>query len=173
MRTIEIKIVKFEELDDKGKKKAIEEYRNNTDYHWINDNDESLKEFAKRFNLVIKDYDYGYGYGSIRFDTKLSDDVEQLNGLRLWKYLYNNHLETIRSKDLTGYCCDYSLIQPLEDYMKKPNLRLDYVYLMRLCLDAWIKYCREDYEECQSDDYIIEQLMVNDYEYTTDGRMYL
>lgn len=87
MRTIRTKVYKFEELSNEAKAVAIENYRNNgnNDYDYIwNDAENTVKEFVKLFDISI-------GHRSwLEFNSNMTDEVDDLSGLRLQKWLYNN-----------------------------------------------------------------------------------
>lgn len=88
----------FSELDSDSQDKAIEQYRNRmyefADYAWSGDNEASLRAFEAIFPIKVKDWSYGgCGQGSnyIEFDMTCDDEVADLQGLRLSKYLWNNY----------------------------------------------------------------------------------
>ena len=66
-----------------------------------------MKDFADTFSLTIRDYSIGTcSYSYIRFDVD-NGDIEELTGIRLYKYLYN--------KLTKEYCC------PDSKYWKNKN----------------------------------------------------
>jgi hypothetical protein len=70
--------------------------------------------------------------------------------------------------DLTGYCMDYSLCKPIEEFLNKPDSS-NFKDLLESCFDAWVKACNEDVEWQQSDEYITDILVSNEYEFEEDG----
>lgn len=83
----------YNELSDEAKETAYEEWRDNKYQHgefydWY-DYKQAMKDFAYTFGLKIKDYSIGMcSYSYIDFEVE-SEDIENLKGIRLYKYLYN------------------------------------------------------------------------------------
>ncbi|MEO7047752.1 MAG: hypothetical protein ABI091_20810 [Ferruginibacter sp.] len=71
----------------------------------------------------------------------------------------------------TGYCMDNEILAPMYEFMDKPNNRTNFKELIEECFDAWIKACNNDIDYQNSDEYIIEQIEANEYEFTQDGKM--
>jgi hypothetical protein len=70
---------------------------------------------------------------------------------------------------LTGYCIDDDILQPLYDFLKKPDKTSTFEDLMKNCLDSWISACNADYEATQTLEYFIDHAQANDYEFDIDG----
>jgi hypothetical protein len=91
MRTKTINIYSFDELSEEAKEKAIEDYRSNGfDYFWGDDNENTLKEFEDIFPISVGRWEYGY-HNFINFEMTCDDEISELKGIRLLKYLYNNY----------------------------------------------------------------------------------
>ena len=73
--------------------------------------------------------------------------------------------------NLTGYCVDLDLLQPIFDFCKKPDSRT-FENLMNDCLNDWITACKNDYEATKEYDYIIEEMEANEYLFTKDGNQF-
>ena len=69
---------------------------------------------------------------------------------------------------LTGYSMDCDLLYNIYDFCKKPDNRT-FRELLEDCFSAWVKSCVADIEYQGSDEFITEQLIANDYEFTEDG----
>lgn len=74
----------------------------------------------------------------------------------------------------TGFYMDDVLLQPIHDFIKKP---LKYKHwtmedLLQDCLNSWLIACDEDYEYCQSREYAIDCIQVNEYEFYVNGSKY-
>lgn len=92
MKTIELKLYSFNELSDEAKGQAIERYRNNIhDYAWTGENKDTLEKFAEIFPIKITDWSYGGRGEGVSFYFTESDEIENMSGLRLAKYLWNNY----------------------------------------------------------------------------------
>ena len=198
MRT-ETKVVTYytiHELSEKAREKALENWNSHDDYHWYRDNANSLKWFEERFNLDIDDYHYAsFGRTYIKFKSRLDgilyDEGAVLEGQRLanWlmyhhfddlyegKWYYKNYPKKRQSKVMfqercpTGYCMDYSLLQPIRDFIKSSNKYWTYDDLMRDCLESWLDDCQSDWEYSQSMEHFIEMCDANDYEFDEHGEM--
>jgi len=94
MRTETITVYSISELSDSAKQKAHRQYLNKGfEYFWLDEYLASLKKFAEYFNLKIKNYSLG-GYDCIVEYSLMSidnqDEIENLSGLRLARYIHNN-----------------------------------------------------------------------------------
>lgn len=86
MRTIEIKLYKFSELSERAKQKAINNHLNNIDGSHIYDEiKQSVDKLCDLFNLKT-----GNQYDDLRH-SHIDDDILNLSGVRLYKYLVNNY----------------------------------------------------------------------------------
>ena len=74
--------------------------------------------------------------------------------------------------NLTGYCADEYLLQPIFDFLKQPVSTMTFEDLMRECLDEWIDKCTKDVEYQYSDEYIEDTLEANEYEFYETGEIY-
>lgn len=92
MKTIEVKIYSFDELTEDAKKVAIENYKNNNlTFDFIyNDAEKTVEAFCEAFNVKIGRHSW------LDCNTShIDDDILNLNGLRLRKYLLNNFGSTL------------------------------------------------------------------------------
>ena len=222
-RTIRTKIYKFQELPEAGKEQAIQKWRERTEeYFWQDENRESLEAFEKVFPITISTWSYNGQGSGVSFSIH-SSEIEELKGIRLATYLWNNYRDEIYSKKylkswvtaqpvkhrkvksvlcsvkagwhnpdligsyyntyysseletyncpLTGYCMDNELLDPMWKFLDKPDKHTDFDDLLRSCFDSWITACEKDIEWQNSDEYISEHLIANEYEFTADGRLY-
>jgi hypothetical protein len=194
--TITITTYSFDELSDDAKQRAIEQWRTNTtEIDWAEENKDTLNAFCGIFPIDVTDWEYGYrNIINCRMTTEY-DEIDNLTGIRLLKYLSNNYWDKIykgkyystghpnyksrRSNcqfesicPLTGYCMDESILEPIHTFMKQPNDRTTLKQLLYECLQSWIQACAKDYEWQQSDKYITDTIQANDYEFTEDGKRY-
>jgi len=92
MRTIRTKIYKFDELNDDAKQNAIRHYQNEflTFDHIYSDAENTVKAFCEAFNVKTGSHSW------LDFNTSnIDDDILELTGLRLRKYLLNNFGSTL------------------------------------------------------------------------------
>lgn len=77
---------------------------------------------------------------------------------------------------LTGCCYDMYLIDPILEYIKKPDYTLTYKMLMDKCVDSFFEEWHKEYRYwADNEDAIREELHNNQYEdrlYYADGRVY-
>ena len=92
MRIIESKVYQFDELTDGAKQKAIEKYRDsNNEFDWlVSEANNSFEKFADLFNIDWRQIDYNEPYRN-EYSLKFDEDVLNLSGLRLAKYIWNNY----------------------------------------------------------------------------------
>lgn len=118
MRTIRTKIYKFEELSKEAQEKAIENYRNNyLTFDFIySDAESTVKAFCDAF---------GVKSGSRSWldcnTSNIDDDILQLTGLRLRKYILNNFGDTLyKRKYLKSFFSETEpkIWHPLRSYKK-------------------------------------------------------
>lgn len=104
MKTIELKLYKFEELSEEAQQQVIENYLNRERcYHWESENRATLEAFCNVIGLDSRriDYEYGDGYGHVSVNTgAIDDDVLNLSGPRLLSYVWNNWRELFERKYL-------------------------------------------------------------------------
>ena len=199
MKTIEINLYSVKELDEDAKEKAFNEYCGSEQYFWGDDNKATLNEFERIFPVIIKDWRYGGGNSYINFCFTNDDDIENLSGVRLLKYLINNYYDylyepktftknkmyTTNNKKrkskiiyqkndcrLTGYCLDCDILEPIYEFLKKPNKYITFYDLMNDCLQSWLSACEKDYEYTYSEEAFIETSEANEWYYTKDGEFY-
>ena len=92
MKTIRIKIYKFEELSKEAKSNALAKFRSKgieTQYIY-DDAHSTVKAFNSIFGLKE-----GYNSWLDCYTAHLEDDILNLSGLRLRKYILNNYFDTL------------------------------------------------------------------------------
>lgn len=219
MRTIRTKIYKFEELNEDAKSNAIRHYQNNIlSFDFIySDAEKTVDAFCNAFNVKS---------GSRSWldcnTSNIDDDILNLNGLRLRKYILNNFGDTLFKRkylkhgelresrkpyhrmmkqieitsncpnkgkisvsyysnifkvaqncNLTGMCYDDDMMQPIYDFL---NLRsfdsTNFEDLLNNCFDAMCKTLKDEEDYMYTDEYIIEEINSNDYEFTENGNIF-
>ena len=70
---------------------------------------------------------------------------------------------------MTGYCGDNSLIYPLLQFVENPNNSTCLNDLIEECFSEWYQDWIKDMEWQNSDEYIIDTIECNDYEFHDDG----
>lgn len=191
MRLAEVEIYTLDELPERSQEKAYDYWVSACDYGWGGENTQSLKKFEEHMPIKIKDWEYDtYSY-NVRFELNVDDGVEELTGVRLATWLWNHYNYVLytgkwygkfypkvrRSRILleenspTGYCIDYSLWQPIRDFINKPDSR-NLKELIQDCLDNWGRDCSNDYADSMSKERFIEEASECEYMFTIDGKQY-
>lgn len=188
MRTIEVKLYKFDELSEAAQEKALNKWNEgNIDIPWMDENFDSMRKGLEFYDFELKDWSFDYynasnGYFKIH-SRHYYDEIKELSGVRLWKYLQNNY-STYRCKykgemketisggcPFTGYCVDENFLDPIRAFLKKPT-DITFMELMEQCVHECAKAIEMNYEYSQSMEYFKETCEANEYEFTEDGTMH-
>jgi len=125
-------IYSIDELSKKAKEKAYDKWLEHYDYPWGKENRDTLKAFEKLFPIKVLDWEYGLDRNFITFKV-IDDNIKNLSGIRLLKYLYNNYFALLfkskvyyhpknstkqriskifyeEDRELTGYYLDYDIL---------------------------------------------------------------
>lgn len=176
-KTVQVEIFKFNELGDEAKEKAREWWRNFPDlYGWGAENVDSLKAFAEYFGLSKLDWSVGPFCGNDYATAKVHDELAEIKGVRLFKYLHNNYpLDTLLSGNcpFTGYCFDENLLDPIRKFMSRPSLATTFQELIDDCLHEWVKAFVADWEHAYSDESVDETLVANEYWFDERGKRFI
>lgn len=192
MRTIEVKLYGIDELTDTAKNNAHSNYLNSVDYAWSEENRDTLNKFVDIFPVELRGRDNDSIY------MLCDDEIAELKGVRLLKYLVNNYWNDLfkpkfiyntkkgisgdtKSRyskcqfdnccTLTGYCMDMEILDPVYKFLKTPDKNTTFEMLMQECLNAWEMACRKDEEYQCSLEYFIETAQANEWEFTENGEM--
>lgn len=192
MRTIETKVFKFEELTEAAKAVAIEHMRQLLDYPWGHESRQSLDEFCNLFPVNASMWAIDQESYFMRSVFTGEDDLGSLSGARLYSHIVNHygHIlvksktytlngKTRKSKiqkvsidcPFTGYCIDEDLIQPLREFLKKPDGRT-FAELLDNCLQSWAKAYSNDIRHYFSDESMQDTIIANEYEFYENGEHY-
>ena len=164
MKTIEIKVYKFDELDKQTREKVIENYRyinvdNTFWYDWI-------KEDFIRLGLEIQGFDIGSG-NAVKIYI---DNLEETS-----KSILHEFGDSVAIKQTAkNYINEYEKIQANfkedEDIEREVEL-LDEQYEKEYSEDI-LSYLRSNYDWEISDEAILETIEANEYDFTTEGKIY-
>lgn len=194
MRTITINICKFSELNESAQESAIANVRATTEYFFMEEVKTSIEKFCEYFPVNVSDWNWG-PCGCYTLHSMTTDDtaIDELTGPRLVAYLVNNfgHLLTHRREYelksgkrfvsrvlseetsclLTGVCYDETLLDPVRNFINKPDRVTTFKDLMGLCIDNVTQGIRDEIEYTDSDEAIKEQIEANDYEFKECGEL--
>tara|TARA_R100000742_G_C4186970_1_gene20269 strand:+ start:56 stop:550 length:495 start_codon:yes stop_codon:yes gene_type:complete len=164
MKTIEIKVYKFEELDEQTREKVIENYRyiNVDDTFWY----DWIKDDFYRLGLEIQEFDIGRGnYAKIyidNFEDTSKNIIKEFGDSVLIKQTAKNYIDEY-NKIQANYKEDEDIERELEI--------LDEEYEKEYSEDI-LSYLRANYEWEITDEAVINTIEANDYDFTTEGKIY-
>jgi len=219
MRTIRTKIYSFDELSEAAKQNAIRHYQNDhlTFDHIYHDAKNTIDAFCEAFNVKTGSHSW------LDCNTSnIDDDILNLTGLRLRKYILNNFGSTLYKRkylkngeltaerkpfhrmmkqveitnncpnkgkfsisyysniqkeskncNLTGMCYDDNMMQPIYDFLELRTFdSTNFDDLLNSCFDAMRKTLKDEEEYMYTDEYISEEILANDFEFTQDGKQF-
>jgi hypothetical protein len=188
MKTIEIQLYKFDELKEDAQQEAIDNFINRErEYFWMEDAINSLKKGLNFYGFEMGNR-YSIDYSSANCSdadirSGYNNEEEELQGVRLWKYLKNN-FDTYYCKyskknektlggncPFTGYCVDENFLDPIREFIKEPK-DITFFELMEECTHEVLKAMENDYDYQNSEEYAREELTENDYDFTQNGEIY-
>ena len=164
MKTIEIKVYKFEELDKQTREKVIDNYRfiNVEDTFWY----DFIKDDFNRLGLEIQEFDLGRrNYAKIyidNFEDTSKNIIEEFGDSVLIKQTAKNYINEYE-KIQANFKVD-------EDIEREVEL-LDEQYEKEYSEDI-LSYLRSNYDWETSDEAIYQTIEANDYDFTTEGKIY-
>lgn len=187
---VKYRVYTIDELSEEAKEKAYNAWLEHWDYAWEIENENTLKAFEELFPIKVLDWEYGLYRNYITFEVT-DDDIKNLSGIRLLKYLYNNYFNLLfkpkvyqhpknpkkqriskifyeENRELTGYYLDYDILDPIYEFFKNPK-NISFEDLMSRCLNTWVKTCSQDYEYCLSFENFVEESHINNWLYFEDG----
>ena len=195
MKEITMKVYHFDELSTEAQEFVLDERQRTHDYSWEYENRKTLEAFEKLFDISV-DFVYGYEY-NLDFIVKTNHDYDEdeFTGVRLYKYLQNNFVEYLREpkvrtnsndtkkyyskvfsqyKDcpLTGYYIDEDILDPIHDFLRYPDSKVTFVYLMEKCISNYLKVAQDDYESYYSKEYVSDDCNDRGSLFFEDGSVY-
>ncbi len=123
---------------------------NNYSRDWIKAN-----YISKHTDGSIKNSDFQYKYDCVKY--------------RKSRISVTNNLENC---PLTGVCYDMDIMQPVIDFLKKPNTSTNFEDLMQEIEGAISKTFDNNEEWVNSAEFITENIVANEYEFTIDGERF-
>lgn len=196
MRTVQKTYTLFNiaELEGEAVEKAYTDWlAKGQEYPYAAFNSNTLEAFCNLFRVACTYYRYDSQTYHYRFHTKYEESTEELSGIRLRTFIYNNfhyglyYPKTYWMKDnkkkrksrisvvfecpLTGFIMDKIMLQPLMEFLQHPDKR-NFKELMGDCLEAFFRSCRDDCEYCESEEYFKDESHRRNWEYLKDGTLF-
>ena len=189
MKTIKINLFSFDELSNEAQQNAYENWLNTErEFFWGEEAIGSIKHSLDHFGFDLYDYSIDYSCAnqssvSIRRLFDFPDEINNMTGIRLYKYIYNNYLfqpakynksgNSILSGNcpFSGYYMDEVFLDEIRKFMDKPY-NITFYDLMNNCIYNCLKEIEEDYEYQNSFNYFAEECEANEIEFTQDGKIW-
>jgi hypothetical protein len=162
MRTIEQTICQFEELDESAKETARNWWREIADYPFHDDNLKSIRAFCDHFGVTLKDWSI-YGRGE-----HLTTNAEN-HHFRGYTLEHAKELSKRGYFPESGLWLDGVMIDSFHETFKRTG---DSLYAFQQALERALGAITEDIDYQFSDEAIDEMLIINEYEFTEDGKRY-
>ena len=157
MKTVEINVFSFDELDDRAKEKAREWYRVSSDYPWFDDAKQILTAFCDHFGVTVKDYSLGDSSGYVTTNAT----NENFRGVKL--------SEQDRDKMPTGLWLDCELFCHFYHEFSRTG---DAKGAFDDALHNFVRAVARDVEYYYSDESIQENMETNMWTFTAEGKYY-
>ncbi|MGD2065632.1 MAG: hypothetical protein PVI43_00500 [Candidatus Bathyarchaeota archaeon] len=97
-----------------------------------------------------------------------STQGDYINGRYNYKFRHSNIQFEYNS--LTGFCADYSLLNPILDFVEKPDSQ-DIEDIINDSIESFRIDWEQDIEYQNSDEAIKESILINEHEFYSDGSM--
>lgn len=104
----------------------------------------------------------------ISIDNGWSKNAKNLG--KYYNQYYTGKIETDNCP-LTGYCIDNNLLDQVWKFLDKPDNR-NFKELLESCFNNWIEACNADIDYQNSDEFISEEIINNDINFTIDGLVF-
>lgn len=157
MQTVEIQIFHFNELDERAKERAREWYRADCEYPWFSEAKDCLTAFCDHFGVKVLDYRIGDCQGFVKTDA----GQHHFRGVKL--------SEQLRDAMPTGLWLDCELFMHFYDEFKNTG---DAKAAFEDALYNFTRAVRNDVESYYSDESIDENIEINEWTFTADGKFY-
>lgn len=197
MRTIirKYKVYPIAELSEKAIEKAYIDWSMTSEYYDYNENKDTLEKFSELFGIKCYNWTYDAYTYSFRFDMEHNEEVQKMKGIRLATYITNNYgnnlytpkmyynrgykkkrksrIFTSNSCVLTGYYLDEDILEDIYTFLNRPDAYTSFHSLICKCLNKYFASCRDDVSYRQSEECFKEASLANEWEYLTDGTLFI
>lgn len=97
MKEVVVNVYEVNELSQQAQEKAYGEWLQSygSDYGWTTENEATLKAFQAIFPVYVTYFQYDEYRGYVRFTFAEDENIENLCGIRLATYIYNNYYDRI------------------------------------------------------------------------------
>lgn len=183
--TITRTLYSFDELSDAAKDNARDYFRQSGDlWGWSDEWWKSAQAFGKIAPISIESADYDRGqveckWTGVDYACRYDHDeaIQELSGLRAWKWLQNNNwFKWARDNKqgactMTGYCGDCAFADPIAEYEKNPLRVPTLEQVFNESAQSWVQEAQGDCEYAYSDEGIDSLIECNEYEFDESGNI--
>lgn len=183
MKTVTVNYYTIDELQKvspQGYKNAFNRYEKNqleNGYNWHHESIASVEKFLGLFDCQLIEFVMGSVYANDFKYTSihLLDDELEIYGDELMQYLQSEHKEILEKWDecpLTGYCLDFTLLEPLHDFVTGEKYQdCSLKDLIDLSMSRAIEAVDADFEYQCGYEAFEEDSYMNDYHYDINGNL--
>lgn len=170
MKTVEIKVYRFDELSDEAKEKAKQDHAALWGYAWQDEALASLKALAEAFGAKLRDYEVDF-FNSSHSGAKF--DAPNLSRREIKKILAGlgsydpKTLQGHGDCKLTGFCMDEDALDGFRRAFEGGESDLD--ALLQAGFDSWLKGAQDDCKGQYEDEQFADHCEANGYEFNEDG----
>ena len=166
----------FHKLSEEAQGNAYKAWKRHTAYANMYDMQQTLGSFLNLFPVQLMDMKY-LEYDKPFVKLKFIGDLEdmQLTNQALAEHLLIRY-DTVLFDDgirrivpLTGYFMDYLTLQPLYDFLDKPDHR-NFLQLLEDCAMQWAINCAKDYEQFYSRETFEALCFMHNWKFLKTGR---
>ena len=154
MRLATYEIFTFEELEADAKENARAWYRDGFDYDWCSESEKSIQYFCDAFGIKLINWSIDTYRG---FDYQTSVNNDAFRGI--------TYKDAEKMKLSDGYCIGELMETAFKGAFKDRGALDAFNYAINLGFQEWLADLR--YQE--SNEYIDEALIANEYEFYADG----
>lgn len=180
-----IKSYSVDELSSKAYDRAYHSWSDNCDILFKDEANKTLEVFCDIFKIKVISISSVYGASFyIKHDNfYIDDEINELKGIRLLKYLNNNYFDKLFPKKvyylkgyskkrtsniyysfispLTNSYFDDDILQPIFDFLEKPDENLTFYQLLEQCLDYWLGAYESECQYFSDEEHFIEYCKEN------------
>jgi hypothetical protein len=167
-------VFQFEELSPEAQERAIDREREDP-YRgeaWADEWRDTLAKATDALPFAVEDWevDPWRGRTFARSRPAVGDDVEDLRGVRAWKWLRANVADLIETEcPWTGVYSDEALLDPLRAFLRRPDTTSTVADVFQRCAEAWAHGWQSEIESQYEDDTIRQELSDRDMLYLENG----
>lgn len=171
MKTVEVKVYEFKELNEKAKEKAKQDHAALFGYAWQDEALASLKAMAEAFGAKLRDYEVDFfnsSHSGAKFD---SPNFSRREIKKILDGLGSYDPKTLQGHGdckLTGFCMDEDALDGFRRAFEGGESDLD--TLLQAGFDSWLKSAQADCEGQYGDEQFAEHCEANEYWFTENGR---